>query len=338
MASARTSLVRGGNKLAELCRARLDSVTFRRELRLRLAALLPFDGYCVNTADPESLLVTSSIGDGLSARAASRLFELEAGGSDASPLTSLARGPRHVATLWQTTGGDVSRSQRMRELFLPLGWTDELRAALVVDRHCWGYLQLFRSQPPFTAQERALIEGLTPLLASALRAACALTRGDHGQAQPAALLLDGGGLPLSQSSTLGAWLDAFEGDVGGNVPHALMAAFWRARRAPECSVAQAHYRTPSAGWLSLHGNRMQNDVLLQLGAPRAQALTELLLLSHRLTEREREVGRLLADGRSNEGLAAVLGIGLGTVKDHVKAILAKTGCASRARLVAELSR
>ncbi len=48
-----------------------------------------------------------------------------------------------------------------------------------------------------------------------------------------------------------------------------------------------------------------------------------------LTRRERDVPRLLAAGRSNQAIAEELFIGIGTVKTHVTAILAKPGVASR---------
>jgi DNA-binding NarL/FixJ family response regulator len=53
-----------------------------------------------------------------------------------------------------------------------------------------------------------------------------------------------------------------------------------------------------------------------------------------LTVREREVAALLADGASNPEIAEVLVITLGTVKDHVHSILAKTGLRSRAAVAA----
>ncbi|MGK5543897.1 response regulator [Streptomyces sp. URMC 127] len=49
----------------------------------------------------------------------------------------------------------------------------------------------------------------------------------------------------------------------------------------------------------------------------------------RLTGREREVLAMLGEGLSNQDIAARLGIGTGTVKTHVGAILDKTGSASR---------
>ncbi|GAA4920956.1 response regulator [Streptomyces coeruleoprunus] len=49
----------------------------------------------------------------------------------------------------------------------------------------------------------------------------------------------------------------------------------------------------------------------------------------RLTGREREVLAMLGQGLSNQDIAGRLGIGVGTVKTHVGAILDKTGSVSR---------
>lgn len=48
-----------------------------------------------------------------------------------------------------------------------------------------------------------------------------------------------------------------------------------------------------------------------------------------LTFREREVLRLLATGLPNAAIAATLGISVGTVKDHVRAVLRKLGAPNR---------
>jgi two-component system NarL family response regulator len=50
-----------------------------------------------------------------------------------------------------------------------------------------------------------------------------------------------------------------------------------------------------------------------------------------LTPRERQVLALVAEGRSNASIAAVLGIACGTVKLHIKSILAKLGVEDRAQ-------
>jgi DNA-binding NarL/FixJ family response regulator len=54
----------------------------------------------------------------------------------------------------------------------------------------------------------------------------------------------------------------------------------------------------------------------------------------RLTPREREVLRLVAEGKSNKELAAVLGITERTAKFHVTAIFNKLGAENRAQAVA----
>lgn len=53
-----------------------------------------------------------------------------------------------------------------------------------------------------------------------------------------------------------------------------------------------------------------------------------------LSQREIEVLRLLATGKSNRDIADVLYISLSTVASHVRHILTKTGCANRTEAAA----
>lgn len=52
----------------------------------------------------------------------------------------------------------------------------------------------------------------------------------------------------------------------------------------------------------------------------------------KLTKREREVSRLVAEGYTNESIGNNLGITFETVKKHIKAINAKLGCKNRTEL------
>jgi DNA-binding CsgD family transcriptional regulator len=329
MPVAGTSLARGG-RLVELCRSRLDSVALRQRLRGELERVVPFDLYCVNTVDPRSLLITSSIGDGLSPEAARRWFELEEAGRDYNRLTELAQGRVSVATLARVTRGDVRQSPRMRELFWPQGLRDELRAALCCDGACWGYLHLFRREP-FRAEEVRSVELLLPLLARALRASQLLGQDPVSSRPPAVLLL--GERQATPDAHAGEWLHELEADVGEAMPHALIACRARVRSG---AAASGVYRAPRGNFVLFNASRLGAGVALSLSVPSARELAPFWCLAHGLTPRELQICALLLDGHSNEAIATLLGIRLFTVKDHVKSILSKTRAPSRVALLAAL--
>jgi DNA-binding CsgD family transcriptional regulator len=70
--------------------------------------------------------------------------------------------------------------------------------------------------------------------------------------------------------------------------------------------------------------------------------TRCLLLVHepslliRLSPREQEIARMVADGRTNQAIAAALDISIWTVSTHLRRIFAKLAVGSRAEMVARL--
>jgi DNA-binding NarL/FixJ family response regulator len=58
----------------------------------------------------------------------------------------------------------------------------------------------------------------------------------------------------------------------------------------------------------------------------------------RLTPRERDVVRLLVEGRTNDEIGAALGIGARTVETHLRRLFERLDCASRTELVARALR
>jgi len=52
-----------------------------------------------------------------------------------------------------------------------------------------------------------------------------------------------------------------------------------------------------------------------------------------LTGRESDVAKLVREGRSNNEIAGILGIGRSTVKTHMEHLFSKTGAVSRTQLV-----
>jgi DNA-binding NarL/FixJ family response regulator len=70
--------------------------------------------------------------------------------------------------------------------------------------------------------------------------------------------------------------------------------------------------------------------------PPAHGRAESAAAKWRLTPRQREVLRLLSQGRTNKNIAATLGIAEVTVEVHVSAILRRAGAGSRAELIARM--
>ncbi len=328
MVAIRTSPARGG--LADLCRAGLDATTFRRELATRLARVVAFEAYCVNTVDPATGLVTSSIGDGLSVTDARRLFAIEERGTDFNPLASL----RAVRTMHDSTGGRVGRSERMRRIFLPLGLGDELRAPLDAWNARWGYLHLFRGrlQRPFSTSDVARVTSMLLAMGHALRRA-AMLQAASSVGRAGVVLLDRRGRVTATNVEAARWVDALGEDVGGAIPHLLVVTGLRAWSDP----IVAHHRTPGGAWLSAQGSRLDRRAAVVLGAPTGSALRPLMMRGHGLTPREREVAALVLDGHTNASVANQLDIGLQTAKDHVKAIFRKTKTCGRAELLAKFT-
>lgn len=72
--------------------------------------------------------------------------------------------------------------------------------------------------------------------------------------------------------------------------------------------------------------------------PVARGLLADAIAHPELTPREQSVLALLSDGLDNKSIARRMGIALGTVKCHVKAILAKTGARTRTGVAAQAIR
>lgn len=62
------------------------------------------------------------------------------------------------------------------------------------------------------------------------------------------------------------------------------------------------------------------------------------LIRDRLSPRELEIARMVAEGHPNKAIAAVLDISTWTVNTYLRRMFAKTGATSRAAMVAKLMR
>ena len=125
----------------------------------------------------------------------------------------------------------------------------------------------------------------------------------------------------------------------------MAAAAGRARsiaggRAPEGAVARARVRTASGAWLlvrgSTLGDRPDDQTAVILEPAGAHELAPLIAEAYDLTERERAVTQLVAQGLPTNAIATRLHISPWTVQDHLKSIFEKVDVGTRGELVARL--
>ncbi len=109
--------------------------------------------------------------------------------------------------------------------------------------------------------------------------------------------------------------------------------------------------SPICDLLPLRGTTFSLRGILLEGAGQEQAPVMILIepiqeraASHapppdevKLTKREEEICKLISRGLINKEIASALGIGLHTVKDHVKKIMKKLNAGSRAGIVAKIA-
>jgi DNA-binding CsgD family transcriptional regulator len=338
------------DRVAELATQALDAVTFWREATEPLTRVVPYDFTpCWWTLDPASLLLTSHFNPGFP-EVPPEWLAIEYYDEDVKTFAEGARSERPVATLHEATGGDLSRSRWYRVALEPHGAEQELRAGLRTnDGVPWAAISLYREpgRPEFDADELALMLELAPYLAEGTRRGLLIGEASDpdGPDAPGLLVL---GADLSiESMTPGVerWLAELpDGDWEGKqiLPSAVLAVAHRVQRsaggvdAPG-EIALARVLSQTGRWIVLHGAALVSGrsrraaVIIEPAHP--GRIAPLLMAAYGLSEREREVTRLVLQGSSTVEIAERLFLSTHTVQDHLKNVFEKTDVRSRRELV-----
>src|SRR5919112_269508 len=161
--------------IIRLCQAGLDPQTLQVEVLRRLRRIIPVDAAFCATVDPATFLSNEFLQD------------------DVTKFVHLARSARPVQSLYQATHDEPDRSPRYRDILAPIGFGDELRAALRVGSVTWGVMCLHRdlTGSGFTPAELTMLERIVPHLAVGLRTALFIeqTRADPGPDGPGLVVL-----------------------------------------------------------------------------------------------------------------------------------------------------
>lgn len=223
----------------------------------------------------------------------------------------------------------------VRDVLHPLGVGRQIRVVLCDGPSMLAFVGAFRGRGrDFNERERGHLRALVPalrkrllferqlgdvhMLTSALE--CALER-----AGAPVLLVDSHGRVRHANSAGKAWL-ASRGRAG------LAELAVAAKGDTTAGTAFDVQRLCVPGWPAHALVTVSGPSVVPSSPGRADAAAA----KWRLTPRQREVFRLLSQGRTNKNIATTLGIAEVTVEVHVSAILRRAGAGSRAELIARM--
>lgn len=332
-----------------LCHSSLPLDELRSQVLSHLGRLVPTDAVWWAAADPATLLFTSAYRVGLPANSASYFVDNEFLDDDVNKWTDLARDRSGVRSLAQATAGRFHESARYRDVFQPLGLSDELRAVLRIQGSTWGLLCLHRAAGrTYTGAEAAWVRRLAPHLADGMRGALLRESADEPDldAGPGVVMLSLDGSIVGASGRGDLWLAELCDKPGqdGPVPIEVQAVTARLRSMERDGdgAPRLRVRTRAGRWLVLHASWMTvaGDatiaVIIEPAAPTEVA--PVIMLAYGLTNQERVVTGLISRGLSTAEIADEIQISVDTVQDHVKSVFVKTGTGSRVELVATIMR
>ncbi len=338
-------------KMAQLCAAPTDLATLWQGCTEVLSPVLPhWWTPCWYTLDPASLLITSHYHAGLDEFPHDWLIS-EYYDDDVNQLADVVRSRAGIATLIEATGGQPHTSARWHRN-MAMGGDQELIAALRTRAgQVWGAVGLYRApgEPAFTEADKAFLRRVTPVLADGVRRALLFGQArEPDTADPPGLLILDEHFQI-ESTTAGA-TDLLSQLPDGNpatgrLPSSVLTLAARTLRAAHHpphrgDIPVVRVLTRAGVWVALHG-----ACLTTTNSPRIAIIVEpahpgriypLLMSAYGLTDRERDITRLVLHGTSTSQIAAELVVSAHTVQQHLKAIFDKTGVRSRRELIGKI--
>ena len=332
------------------CYVGLDAAALRGEVLRRLRRIMPVDAAFFATVDPMTVLFTSAVAEDPLAEARPLFMDNEFGRDDVNKFAALAEATDPVSSLERATRGDWQASPRYREIMNPLGLGDELRAALIAKKRCWGVMCLHREDAShgFDPWEIDLVRRISPHVAEGLRRAVSAGTATAARAETAApgiIMLDTDLAVVSMSPEAQQWLaEIDDADWPGSteLPISIYATaaglvqLQQGTAAPPPTTVRL--RSRSGQWLSLHASTLHGSAAPQIGVviepTPASQVSSVLLSAHGLTDAQARVAALVLRGHSTRQIVRELHISANTVQEHLTAAFDKFGVRSRRELVA----
>ncbi len=344
-----------------LSRAGLDVTTFVAEVEESVGRAVPHVAACMCTVDPATRLLTSTYKFGDLYGNDSRDLEwglIEYSGTDPTAFSAMFAARRDSLGMVIETADAVESSPRMEQLIVPhYDYADEVRLIARQGDLAWGGMALFRGEgdTPFSDAEITFLASLSEAYAVGLRVGL-LTRcsgsleecppAPHADAGPAVAIFDAEDRVVQVSvgaTQLLAEMTSRENsaDASGTLA-ALVAGARRFQDGTSDVLPRGRVRLPSGRWLVLHASPLSSadgrrgDVVITMEEARPPEIVPLVVAAFGLTERERDVTRLVLQGSDTKEIAAVLHLSRYTVQDHLKAVFDKADVRSRRELVSRV--
>jgi DNA-binding CsgD family transcriptional regulator len=348
------------DEVVVLGRRALPREQFYSEVGVRLHRVIDCDALCWHTLDPETLLMTSDapvelIDAGVfthetAPAAGEAIVTNEYMGDGVNTFAGLARRRIPVGILSEATRGRPDRSARYRELLAPSGIPFEMRATFVSRGRAWGAVHVARldDKRDFVPADAAALARFTRAITDGIRTSLRFdaARRAEGPSAPGMVILGASDdvelITPAARELIAALRSPAVAAHEETVPTALAALSGHARRSAREGNGQPDLvAVPSPlGWITLHASlpdgRADGRVAIVLERSASERATALRLETHGVTEREREVAVMLAQGRTNPDIAETLVLSPYTVQDHIRSLFDKTGVGSRQELVARV--
>lgn len=292
------------------------------------------------TADPATGAFTATFTFDVPADAAAAFYAIELAGRDVVSFGRLAESSTPAESLYAATQGAPASSERWRTVMSPLGWGDELRAAVRSHGSTWGYLCVHREahERPFSPRELTRLGALLPAIAAAMRQAALSSSAATARLETGVLLVDECGRLSGSTGGAAAWLAELGPAERDGLPLLLAGVVQQVIDHRQPIMTTLTTRAGRAGVVDaalLHtGGRPHVAVVISAASPVHQL--DRLAVAGLLSPREREVLACVVDGLSTRRIADRLSISPHTVQAHLTSVYTKTGIRSRRELVARL--
>ena len=317
-----------------------------------LQRAVPFESACLAFTDPATALLTGTVKIDLPDAKDAEFARFEYETDDINKFNEIAGRKVAVGVLALDTDGHPERSLRFREFLVPhFDQGNELRSACRQGAQTWGFLGLYRptGATGFSPAEAAFVAAIGQTLAAGIRAGLVAdavrTDAVEGEQGPAVLILDAHDTVVQASAGVVERLAQIGADPWGPLPISLASVVSAARMfaAGRCTTpARSRIRTLSGTWLVAHASLLttpqgdRGNVVLTIEEARPPEIVPLVVAAFGLTDRERDVVRLILAGASTQEIAAELFLSPYTVQDHLKSIFVKAGVGSRRELLAKV--